>query len=179
MQLIKNNQVLNAKLQVYKGTNIIRLKENVMLADVKVKQVMDKYTGRTGGSEQTTKVATHIQTNASVSEVLNCIRSLMKKYDRYEMEQYDTDEGTVSFRYWGNWEISDEDKFDKANDEECSVEELEESGYFEDYDQKTLCSDSSKILSDIVKEVKQKYSNFNISVCTSEKCWIDWSVSKK
>jgi hypothetical protein len=69
-------------------------------------------------------------------------------------------------RNWGNWEHDYED-YDRDEDD------------FEDDDSMILSNSSYKKMNEIVKEVKDKYPDVEIQWGTSEKNYIDFTISHK
>ena len=103
---------------------------------------------------------------SSFEEIINEFFYLMKKEHSYWDKQVDIDNGHAAVRDWGSWHIPEEAYLDEDDIEE-------------DYDWEVLDTEWMRKLKVIHKDLCNKYPDVTISIYTSEKNWIDLSISRR
>ena len=98
-------------------------------------------------------------------DLMEIYRELGSKVGRLRLDQEDTDEVQCSIRNWGKW---DHDYEDSDMDDED----------YEDDDNEVLSDNSYSAMDKIVKEISAKYPQSNIDWGTSEKNWIDFTITR-
>lgn len=104
-------------------------------------------------------------------EVIDALLSKLKRTSSCDVgKKTDT---TLDVRYWGDWEITEEDRQDCYNDYGYDPEEVG------DYDYETLCKSSEKQLREIIADLEKRFVQYKIEVQVSEKNWIMFRVRRK
>ena len=106
--------------------------------------------------------AEEVAPELKLSEVYYALKSLVKPGMR--LDQSEDDEIQCSIRHWGRWDSD----FDSDREEED----------YEDDDYEVLSDASDQALNKIVSEIKEKFPQVDIDWGTSEKNWIDFTITR-
>ena len=137
--------------------------------DVMVRKYKLKIKGYSNGvisiQSSSSKVKKPVK-ESSFEEIINEFFYLMKNASPYYDKQVEVDNGYAAVRDWGSWHIPEEAYLDEDDIEE-------------DYDWEVLDIEWMTKLKAIHKDLCNKYPDVRIDIYTSEKNWVDLSISKR
>lgn len=113
-------------------------------------------------SDKTGDSATDVVPQLDLKEVYRAIAS---KVGKLRLDQEADEEIQCSIRHWGNWDHDYED-YDRDEDD------------YEDDDYEILSDASYDKMQKIIDEIKEKFPQVDIDWGTSEKNWIDFTITR-